>query len=127
MLFTVIAAFIVAVLSGMGVGGGGLFVVFLSLFSDLPQIRIQGINLLFFIFSAGSAVLIHISKRHIFGRAVLTMALFGILGAIVGSVLTTYLPSALLRKAFGVMLVITGTLSLKKQVRERIKKNAENR
>ena len=35
MIFTVIASFIVAVLSGMGVGGGGLFVVFLALFSDM--------------------------------------------------------------------------------------------
>ena len=98
MIFTVVAAFLLAALSGMGVGGGGLFVVFLSLFSDLPQITIQGINLLFFIFSSGAAVLIHVSRRHIFGKAVLTMIVFGILGSLLG-----------------IMLVATGVLGMKRR------------
>ena len=113
MIFTVIASFILAALSGMGVGGGGLFVVFLALFSDLPQITIQGINLLFFIFSAGAAVLIHLSKRKIFGRAVLTMILFGALGSLAGSALTGVLPAQLLRRLFGILLVATGVMGLR--------------
>ncbi len=115
MIFTVVASFVIAALSGMGVGGGGLFVVFLALFSDLPQITIQGINLLFFIFSSGSAVILHLSKRQIFGRAVLTMALFGAIGSVIGILLTAVLSPTLLRKAFGVILVVAGILSLKKQ------------
>ena len=115
MIFTVIASFILAALSGMGVGGGGLFVVFLALFSDLPQITIQGINLLFFIFSAGAAVLVHLSRRKLFGKAVLTMTLFGILGAIAGSALTGVLPASLLRRLFGVMLVATGVLGVRRR------------
>ena len=115
MIFTVIAAFVIAALSGMGVGGGGLFVVFLALFSELPQITIQGINLLFFIFSSGSAVLIHLSRRQIFGKAVLTMVSFGALGALAGSALTALLPAQLLRRLFGVLLVITGVLGLKRK------------
>lgn len=118
MIFTVIASFIVAVLSGMGVGGGGLFVVFLALFSDIPQLTIQGINLLFFLFSSGSAVLLHLSKRQIFGRAVLTMALSGAIGSLLGGAMASLLSPALLRKIFGALLVIAGILSLKKQARE---------
>ena len=114
MIFTVVSSFVIAVLSGMGVGGGGLFVVFLALFSDLSQLTVQGINLLFFLFSSGSAVLVHISRRHIFGKAVLTMALFGMLGSILGSSLTAIISPAMLRKIFGVLLLITGILSLKK-------------
>ena len=115
MIFTVIVAFVLAALSGMGVGGGGLFVVFLALFSELSQITIQGINLLFFIFSSGSAVLIHISRRKIFGKAVITMAAFGILGALLGSALAGVLPASLLRRAFGVMLVATGVIGIKRK------------
>ena len=51
MVFTIIASFLIAALSGLGVGGGGLFVVFLALFTEIPQITAQGINLLFFLFS----------------------------------------------------------------------------
>ena len=115
MIFTVVAAFILAALSGMGVGGGGLFVVFLALFSELPQITVQGINLLFFIFSSGAAVLIHVSRRHIFGKAVLTMTIFGVLGSLLGSALAGALPAALLRRTFGVMLVATGVLGVRRK------------
>ncbi|MBQ8141520.1 MAG: sulfite exporter TauE/SafE family protein [Clostridia bacterium] len=113
MIFTVIASFVIAVLSGMGVGGGGLFVVFLAMFTETPQLAAQGINLLFFLFSSGSAVCVHLSKRKIFGTAVLIMASFGIIGALAGTALSSIIKQTLLRKIFGVMLVISGILSLK--------------
>ena len=114
MIFTVIASFVIAALSGMGVGGGGLFVVFLALFTDIPQITAQGINLLFFIFSSGSAVCIHLTKRQILGTAVLTMAAFGVIGAILGSLLSSVINELILRKLFGIMLIISGIFSLKR-------------
>lgn len=43
------AAFLTALLAGMGVGSGGLFVVFLTVFLDYPQLAAQGLNLYFFI------------------------------------------------------------------------------
>jgi uncharacterized membrane protein YfcA len=52
MIFDVIVSFVLAALSGIGVGGGGLFVIFLAIFTDTPQLIAQGMNLLFFIFSA---------------------------------------------------------------------------
>ena len=115
MIITVVASFFVALLSGLGVGGGGLFVVFLNLFTDTPQLSAQGINLLFFLFSSGSAVCVHLSKRQIFGTAVLVMTVFGIAGALVGSLLSNIVGQSLLRKAFGVMLIISGMLSLRRR------------
>ena len=47
------AAFLTALLAGMGVGSGGLFVVFLTVFLDYPQLAAQGLNLYFFIFCHG--------------------------------------------------------------------------
>ena len=37
------------VLSGFGVGGGSLLLVWLTAFSGLPQEQAQGINLLYFL------------------------------------------------------------------------------
>ena len=108
-----IISFIIAVLSGMGVGGGGLLVVYISLFSDTPQLIAQGINLLFFIFSSGSALCINLARRDIWGSVVLVMALFGILGALLGTFLSGVVSEGLLRKIFGGMLVVSGILSLK--------------
>ena len=46
---------IVALLAGLGVGSAGLFMTWLTLVEKVPQLTAQGINLIFFIFSSGSA------------------------------------------------------------------------
>ena len=112
-VISLIVAFLVAILSGLGVGGGGLFVIFLALFTDLPQLQIQGINLAFFLFSSTASLTVHLTKRKIFWTAVAVMSVSGIIGAILGSVLSTIIDQVLLRKIFGAMLVISGILSLK--------------
>ena len=114
-MLTVIASFFIAVLSGLGVGGGGLFVVFLALFTDLPQLTVQGMNLLFFLFSSGSAVCVHLTRREIFGSAILIMVIFGVAGAFVGTYLATLISNKLLRKIFGAMLIVSGIVSLQKR------------
>ena len=43
---SVFVVFLIAVLSGMGVGSAGLLVAYLTAFADVPQITAQGINLL---------------------------------------------------------------------------------
>ena len=50
-----IASFIIALLSGMGIGSGGLLVIYLTLLEKVPQLTAQGINLLFFIFASASS------------------------------------------------------------------------
>ena len=113
--FSIIAALLISALSGMGVGGGGLFMLYLTLFTDTPQLSAQGINLLFFLFSAGSSTLIHLQRRQILFGAVAIMAAAGIGGSLLGVALAGFLPQVLLRRIFGVMLVISGILALKQR------------
>ena len=115
LLISMLSAFLIAALSGMGVGGGGLFVIYLSLFTDTPQLIAQGMNLLFFLFSAGASITVHIQKRHIYFTAVGIMAGAGILGSLLGSYTAGLVNQGLLRKIFGIMLIISGILSLKKK------------
>ena len=110
-----IAALIISALSGMGVGGGGLFVIYLALLTDTPQLAAQGMNLLFFLFSAGAALIIHVQKRQILWWAVGLMIAVAIPGAMVGTFLAEYVSGGLLRKIFGGMLVTGGILALQKQ------------
>ncbi|MEE0930959.1 MAG: hypothetical protein UIM53_08165 [Acutalibacteraceae bacterium] len=49
LLWLLIASFGAGLLGSMGMGGGGILVIFLSLCTDIPQANAQGINLLFFI------------------------------------------------------------------------------
>jgi uncharacterized membrane protein YfcA len=112
LLLTLIAAFLSAVLSGLGIGSAGIFVLYLTLIAGYAQPEAQALNLLFFLLSAGAALLLHIRERRIPVRVVLFLVVCAIPGALIGAYLARVLDAGLLRKLFGGMLVVTGLPSL---------------
>ena len=62
-IINVLLAVLIAALSGMGVGGGGLLVIWLVLIMDMPSRTAQGINLVFFVISALAALPVHLLRR----------------------------------------------------------------
>lgn len=123
MAVSIIVALAVAFLSGMGVGGGGLFAVYLSVFTDVPQLSVQGYNLLFFLFSAGASVIIQLFRRKIPFFAVGIMIITGIAGALSGFFLTSFFSAGWLRRLFGIMLVSGGIISLRRTSRRKYDSN----
>ena len=122
LVFTLISAFLIAILSGLGVGGGGLFVIYLVLFTNIPQLQIQGINLAFFLFASTSSIIVHLTKRKIFWSAVAIMSISGTIGTLFGSLISIRTDENILRKIFGAMLIISGILSLKSAFSKKRKK-----
>ena len=112
MWITALVALAVALLSGMGVGSAGLLVLFLTLVQKLPQLQAQGLNLLFFLFSSGAALFVHLFHTPPLWGLLLLLIPAGFLGAWGGTALALYLPQALLRKLFGCFLILSGTLGL---------------
>ena len=110
---TIFVFFIFAVMSGLGIGGGGLMVIYLALFTNVGQLAAQGINLVFFLFSSGASILVHLSKRKILTGAVVIMSVSGISGAIAGSLISGMIDQGMLRKIFGIMLIICGMISFR--------------
>lgn len=108
-----------AVLSGLGVGSGGLLVIYLTMVGEYEQITAQGLNLLFFLFSSGAAMLYHITHRRINYGAVMMLVSFGLVGAAAGSLLLGALGGGAVRKIFGGMLVFSGVLALKRSEKNR--------
>lgn len=92
----------------MGVGGGGLYIIYLTLIVKTPQLEAQGINLAFFIVSALSALLIHVRKRNIHVPLVLIVSIFGAAGSLLGAYLARLISASLLAKAFGGFLIFCG-------------------
>ena len=101
-------AFFCALPIGMGVGGAGLYVLFLTTFGHLPQVEAQGKNLLFFLAAAASGVLSHLHRRLVNRPLFLMLSLFGILGALPGALLAFALPKGLLRIAFALFSILLG-------------------
>ena len=110
-----IASLLVSVLSGMGVGGGGLLVIYLTLFLGKEQFLSQGINLLFFLAASVSSLFIHLRQRKIDWHTVSAIAFIGSLGVILGAVLAGGLPGGILRKIFAVFMMAAGALQLFKK------------
>ena len=108
---TVAAAFLIAILSGMGGGSAGLLVVYLTVVLDVSQLTAQGINLLFFLFAASAALCVHILRRHIPFSRVILAALAGMLGALPGVWTAEILPQNLVRILFGMLLIFAGIRS----------------
>ena len=117
MIWDLLAAAAAAVLTGLGMGSGGVLVIYLTLAADIEQRIAQGINLLFFLFAGGAALCVHAARRKLYAGIILQMTLFGILGSLLGASLAHSLPPALLRRIFGGMLVFSGLLSWWRTIR----------
>ena len=96
------------VLSGFGIGGGSLLMVYLTAWVSMAQTAAQGINLLYFLPTSLGALIFHIRNKKIAWRAVIPAALCGAAAAALGASLAVGLEMGLLRKLFGGFLVIVG-------------------
>ena len=110
----------IAILSGLGVGSGGLFVVWLTMVEGVDAIGARGLNLLFFVFSATSALLFHLIRKRIRVQTVLILSLFGAGGTLVGSLIGDSINPFILKKIFGAMLFLSGLRSLLGKAKQNI-------
>ena len=107
-IFASIVAFLIAVLSGLGVGSGGLFVIWLVSVYGVSAPQARGMNLLFFVFSASAAFLIHLAKGRLDLNFISKLAFFALIGTFLGTFVARYIDPIMLRKIFGVFLIISG-------------------
>ncbi len=104
-IYALLAGLLSGIIGGMGMGGGAVLIIYLSLFTDTPQLKSQGINLLFFIPIGLLALIIYAFKKQIKWKTVIPFSLFGVLGGIAGVMLTDYLGNKYTAKAFGGLLL----------------------
>ena len=96
----------------MGLGGGAVLIIYLTVFKDMEQLKAQGINLLFFIPIATLAVIIYAFKKQIKWRTTLPLAAGGVLGAVGGFFLTSFIGGNFTAKMFGAFLILLGLKEL---------------
>ena len=107
-----LASFLGAVLSALGMGGGGILLIYLTAYAGVEQLAAQGINLVFFLPVAVVALCIHYKNGLIWWRIVWPCTLLGLLGVYGGAKLAMLLGSPILSKLFGGFLVIIGVREL---------------
>lgn len=108
MLLTLISGFIAGIAGGMGIGGGTLLIPALTLLGGVEQHTAQSANLIFFIPTAVSALVIHIKNKSIDIKKAVIMSSVGVAGALLGSAAANFTDGTVLRKMFAVFLAVFG-------------------
>ena len=107
-----LAGLLCGVLSGFGIGGGSLLMVWMTAVAALDQKTAQGINLLYFLPTSVGALIFHIKNNMICWNAVVPAALGGCAAAALTAWLSAGMDVGLLRKLFGGFLLVIGALEL---------------
>ena len=97
-----------SVISAWGVGGGTLLLLVMTLFLDVDQRTAQGINLLFFLPTALSALLCHARSGYLDKPTLKTAIPWAVAAALIGAWIATNLDVEVLRRPFGVYLLFSG-------------------
>lgn len=112
MIVLIIIGFLSGVVAGMGIGGGTLLVPGLVFLAGVSQHAAQGINLVVFMPIAIPALCIHIKNRRINYKMAGYLSLIGALSAFCGAHIAVAVSSDMLRKGFGIFLLVVGFLEL---------------
>lgn len=96
------------IVGGMGIGGGTILIPAFSFFMLIDQHIIQSVNLIYFIPTAIVALIIHVKNKFIDYKTALNIIIFGVLGSVIGAYAAVNLPSATLKKMFGIFLFFMG-------------------
>lgn len=107
-LFSALAGFLTGVLSGFGIGGGTLLILWLTMVSGMDQLKAGGVNLLYFVCCALPALWGHWKNGLIEKKTVLWCVLAGLPACGAAALLAAYLDVTLLRRIFGAFLIVIG-------------------
>lgn len=95
---------------GMGMGGGTLFIPILTLFLGVEQQTAQCINLIAFLPMAVVALPVHAKNGLLKTNGILSIILPAIVLSLLGSLLAVVLPSDVLRRGFGIFLIVLSVI-----------------
>lgn len=94
------------IVSGLGMGGGTILILILSIFLGLNQHVAQATNLVFFIPTSITSIILNTKNKIINWKIGVPVAIFGIIGAVIGANFAVNMEVNKLKKFFGIFLLI---------------------
>ncbi len=111
-LWAAVAGTLSGMIGAMGLGGGGVLIIYLTLFLGMEQGIAQGVNLIFFIPSAVIALIVYSKKKMIDWKSAIPASILGVAGAWLGTYLSSLMDGYWLSKLFGCLLLIMGVMQI---------------
>lgn len=106
------------IFSGIGMGGGTVLIFLLSTFLGLEQHIAQATNLIYFVPTAISAIIVNYRDKNIDIKLARFISIFGIIGAIIGAIISVNTDVQRLRKIYGIFLAIIAVHEIYTLIRE---------
>ena len=94
------------IFSGIGMGGGTILIFLLTMFLNIEQHIAQATNLIYFIPTAISAIIVNYKNKNVDVKLAIIISIFGALGAIIGAEISVNIEVEELKKLFGIFLAI---------------------
>lgn len=110
--WSIVAGLLAGTAGAMGLGGGSVLLIYLTVFARVGQLNAQGINLLFFLPTAVVAVAIYSKRGVILWKQILPIIIFGVIGTLASSWLVSFINAELIRKIFGGLIIAYGLVEL---------------
>ena len=105
-------AFLTGIFASMGLGGGMVLIVYLTVFAGFSQLVAQGINLVFFIPIAIISLVLHTKNKLVEWKKAVPAVLWGTAAVIISAWLANRIEQSLLSKAFSIFLILMGLKEL---------------
>jgi len=115
--------FISGIIGGLGMGGGTVLILFLSILLGIQQHIAQATNIIFFVPTAISAIVISLKNKNIDLKTAIPVSIWGIAGALIGSIISMSLNVSVLKKCFGAFLIMIATYQIYEYIKNKKRHN----
>lgn len=109
---SLLAGFLAGIFGSMGLGGGSILIIYLTVFAGVEQLTAQGINLIFFLPTAAVALFIYSKKGIIKWRRILPIMLLGSAGTLISGFFIGIIKGGLIKKLFGIVIIFYGLFEI---------------
>lgn len=109
---TLVVGTVLGFLSGLGIGGGSLLILWLTLVLGTAPAEARALNLLFFLPCAMIACLMRLRQKTLKIKPLIPAVLAGCLSAVLFSRIGAAIDTEILKKIFGIILLATGIREL---------------
>lgn len=111
-LISAAVGIVLGFLAGLGIGGGSLLILWLTVVLNMEYAIARGINLLFFLPSAAASIWFRCRQSTVEWKKIIPAMVCGCIAAALFSWLGWFLDLNILKKLFGGVLILTGLREL---------------
>lgn len=109
------------IVTGIGMGGGTVLILLLSIIWKYDQHVAQATNLIFFIPTSIISIIVNLKQKNINVKLAICLSVFGVVGAVIGAYIGSNIDVNKLKKCFAIFLIIIAIHELYSLYKEYIK------